>query len=72
MLQISQKWPRRTEYIEAGVVRFVVARKVHHRGDKEENHGIDVNEYENVRYQLAEFYYGSIYRDSVLEAMKIG
>lgn len=48
MLQISQKWPRRAENIEARVVRFVVAWEVHHGGNKEENHRIDVNKHENV------------------------
>lgn len=70
MLQISQKWPRRTEYIEARVVRFVMARKIHHGGDKEENNRIDVDEYENVRDQLAEFNYSSVDCDSVLETIK--
>lgn len=70
MLQISQKWPRRTENIEARVVRFVVAWEVHHGGNKEENHRIDVNKHENVWDQLAEFDYGSVDCDSILEAIK--
>ena len=48
MLQVSQKRPRRTENIETRVVGFVVAGEVHHGGNKEENHRIDVNKHENV------------------------
>ena len=70
MLQISQKRPRRTENIEAGVVGFVVAWEVHHGGNKEENHRIDVNKHENVWDQLAEFDHGSVDCDSILEAIK--
>ena len=65
--QISQIWPGRSENVLEVCVLELVTRKVHHGGDKEENHSVDVDENENVRDKLAEFYDCSIYRDSILE-----
>ena len=68
VFQLSQKRPRRSQNIfQRGVVIFSRG-KIHHWGNKEEYHSVDVDEKENVRNQLEKLDHSSVDCNSVLKA----